>query len=140
MDLALIFFLSAIIIVGALLFALINRLSKTGTKRLDVEHFRAKCLEIEHQLQKDDPISYHMSVLNYDKLLDQALKARAIRGNTMGERMKNSATLFNDRNGIWTAHKLRNTIAHEPDAHVTYDQARRALHDFRKALKDLGAI
>jgi hypothetical protein len=140
MGLALIFFLSSIIIVGALMFALISKLSRTGAKKLDVEHFRAKCLEIEHQLKQDDPNSYHMSVLNFDKLLDQVLKARAIKGKTMGERMKNASALFSDRNGVWAAHKLRNTIAHEPDARVTYDQARRALHNFRKALKDLGAI
>jgi hypothetical protein len=140
MDLALIFFLSAIIIVGGLMFALISRLSRTGAKKLDVERYRAKCLEIEHQLKPDDPNSYHMSVLNFDKLLDQALKARGIRGETMGERMKNSSAMFKDRNGVWSAHKLRNKIAHEPDARVSYDQARRALHDFRKALKDLGAI
>jgi hypothetical protein len=140
MDLALIFFLAAIIIVGALLFALITKLSKTGTKKIDVEHFRAKCLEIEHQLKSDNPNTYYLTVINFDKLLDQALKARGFGGKTMGERMKNSSQLFSDRNGVWTAHKLRNTIAHEPDAHVTYDQARRALYNFRKALKDLGVI
>lgn len=136
----LIFFLGGIIIVGGLLFAVITKLSKTSTKKIDVVHFRAKCLEIEHQLKFDDPNSYHLSVLNFDKLLDEALKARGFKGKTMGERMKNSATSFSDRNGVWTAHKLRNTIAHESDAHVTYDQARRALYNFRKALKDLGAI
>lgn len=140
MDLALIFFLSAIIIVGGLLFAVITKLSRTSSRKIDVEHFRAKCLEIEHQLKSDDPNSYHLSVLNFDKLLDQALKARGFSGKTMGERMKNSSQLFSDRNGVWTAHKLRNTIAHEPDVHVTYDQARRALYNFRKALKDLGVI
>lgn len=140
MDLALIFFLAGIIIVGGLLFAVVTKLSKTGTKKIDIEHFRAKCLEIEHQLKVDEPNSYHITVLNFDKLLDQALKSRGARGKTIGERMKNSASLFSDRNGVWTAHKLRNTIAHEPDAHVTYDQARRALYNFRKALKDLRVI
>ncbi len=140
MDFALIFFLSAIIIIGGLLFAIITKLSKTTTKKIDVEHFRAKCLEIEHQLKPDNPNSFHLSVLNFDKLLDQALKNLGARGKTMGERMKNSASLFSDRNGIWTAHKLRNMIAHEPDAHITYEQARLALYNFRKALKDLGVI
>ncbi len=140
MDLLLIFFLSGIIIVGALLFALMTKLSRISSKKIDVQHFRAKCLEYEHQLKSDDPNSYYVSVINFDKLLDQALKARGFAGKTMGERMKNSVQLYSDRNGIWTAHKLRNTIAHESDAHISYEQARRALHEFRKALKDLGAI
>jgi hypothetical protein len=140
MDLALIFFLAAIIIVGGLLFAIITKLSKTSTKKIDVEHFRAKCLEIEHQLKSDNPNTYYLTVINFDKLLDEALKARGFGGKTMGERMKNAVRLFSDRNGVWTAHKLRNVIAHEPDAHVTYEQARSALYNFRKALKDLGVI
>jgi hypothetical protein len=140
MDLALIFFLAGIIIVGGLLFALVSRLSKTSSKKIDIEHFRSKCLEIEHQLKRDEPNSYYVSVMNFDKLLDQALKAKSIKGDTMGERMKNSAQLFSDRNGVWTAHKLRNMIAHDSDAHVTYDQACQALRNFRKALKDVGVI
>lgn len=135
-----IFFLAIILIIGALLFALISRLSKKGIKKLDVEYYRAKCLEIEHQLKKEEPSSYSMSVFNYDKLLDQALKSRGISGKTMGERLKNSVSLFSDRNGVWTAHKLRNRIAHESDYHVTYKDAKYALVNFRKALKDIGAI
>jgi hypothetical protein len=137
---ALIFFLAAILIVGGLLLALINRLGRTGAKKIDVEYYRAKCLEIEHQLQKDEPNSYHVSVMNFDKLLDQALKDRGFGGKTMGERLKNSVNVYSDRNGIWSAHKLRNIIAHEPNAHVTYEQARKALYNFQKALKDLGVI
>ena len=140
MDQSIVFFFAAIIIFGALLFAAVNILSKKSIKKLDVEYFRAKCLTIEHQLKQDEPSSYHLSVLNADKLVDQALKSRRIRGKTMGERMKNASEIFSDRNGVWAAHKLRNTIAHEPEAHVTYSDAQNALRNFRTALKDLGAI
>ena len=139
MDNSVIFLLSAIIIVAAIMFAIICFTKKIG-KHIDVEKYRAKCLEIEHQLKADEPSSYHLSVLKTDKLVDSALRDLGIRGQTMGERLKNSVSLYSDRNGIWTAHKLRNIIAHEPDAVVTYEQARRALISFRQALKDLGAI
>lgn len=138
MDQSVVFFLAAILIVGALFFAFIS--TRKGTKHLDVEYYRAKCLEIEHQLKETEPSSYHMSVLNGDKLVDHALKGRGVKGKTMGERMISSAPSFSDRNGIWAAHKLRNKIAHESDAKVTYNEARNALSSFRKALKDLGAI
>ncbi len=139
MNQAIIFFLAAIIIIGALMFAIISK-SKKGSKKIDVEYFRTNCLQIEHQLIKDNPSSYHLSVLNADKLVDSALKKRGLKGKTMGERMKNANSLFSDNDGIWSAHKLRNKIAHEPDVNVTYDQARQALANFRKALKDIGAI
>lgn len=139
MDQTIVFFFAAIIILGALMFKLTCS-SKKGAKRIDVEYYRSKCLEIEHQLKKDEPASYHLSVMNADKLVDQALKCRGIKGETMGERMKNSASMFSDRNSIWAAHKLRNRIAHESDVVVSYNEARQALGSFRKALKDLKAI
>ena len=139
MDQSIVFFFAAIIIVGALMFALICN-SKKGVRHLDVEKYRVRYLAIENQLKRDEISSYHLTVLNADKLVDQALKDRGLRGQTMGERMKNAKTMFSDNNGIWTAHKLRNKIAHEHDANVTYDEARYALNCFKKALKDLGAI
>ncbi len=139
MDQSVIFFFAVIVIIGAIMLGFISR-SKKGAKKIDVEYYRSKILEIEHQLKENDSSSYHLSVLNGDKLVDQALKARGIKGKTMGERMKNSASRFSDRNGIWTAHKLRNRIAHESDVNVKYSDACYALANFRKALKDLGAI
>jgi len=139
MDQTIIFFFAAIIIVGGLLFAVIE-LTKKGVKQLDVDRYRTKWLAIEQQLKKDEPSSYHLVVLNADKLLDQALRERGTKGETMGERMKSSANLFSNRNNIWTAHKLRNQVAHETDVQVSYDAARQALAGFKQALKDIGAI
>jgi len=115
-------------------------IGKCKRTTLDVEKYRVKCLEIEHQLKEGDTGSYHLSVLNADKLVDQAMREKGTKGETMGERLRSSAALFSDRNGIWTAHKLRNRIAHEPNVTVTYVEAKSALACFRKALKDLGAI
>jgi len=49
-------------------------------------------------------------------------------------------TKWSNANNVWTAHKLRNQIAHEPDVRLDYDGARRALTAFKQALKDIGAI
>lgn len=139
MDTSLIFFFAAILIVAGLLFAVIG-LTKKGGRNLNVEKYRMRWLQIEQQLKKDEPSSYHLVVLNADKLLDQALRERGIRGTTMGERMKNLKDTWTNANSVWTAHKLRNQIAHETDVNVSYDDARRALAGFKQALKDVGAI
>lgn len=136
---SLIFFFAAILIVAGLLFAVIS-LTKKGSAHLDVDKYRSKWLAIEQSLVRDQPASAHLAVLNADKLVDHALKERGIRGQTMGERMKSAKATWSNRNAIWEAHKLRNQIAHEPDASVSYDAARRALAGFKQALKDLGAI
>jgi len=139
MDGSIIILFASVLIIGGLLFAVIT-FSKKGSSSLDVERYRVKWLSIEHQLKQDEVSSYHLSVLNADKLLDQALKDRGVKGNTMGERMKTVQQSWSNANAVWGAHKLRNQIAHESDVTVTYDGARRALAGFKQALKDVGAI
>lgn len=139
MDGALLALLGGILIVGIMLIIVIT-ISKRGPAQLDVDKYRSRWLAIEQQLKRDDVSSYHMTVLNADKLLDQALKERAVRGETMGERMKIAKDTWSNPNAVWSAHKLRNQIAHESDVRVSYDDARRALGGFKQALKDLGAI
>jgi hypothetical protein len=139
MDQTFIFTFAAIIIVGALLFAVIG-LNKKGRKNLDVDHYRVKWLAIEQQLKRDEVASYSLAVLNADKLLDYALKERGLKGETMADRLKSAKDIFSSRNDVWAAHKLRNKIAHEPDVRVTYEAARHAIGNFKRALKDVGAI
>lgn len=139
MDSTIIFFFAAILIVAGLLFAVIT-MTKKGVSQLDVDKYRTKWLTIEQQLKKAEPSTYQLSVLEADKLLDHALKARGFRGESMGERMKNAKESWSNANAVWGAHKLRNRIAHESDASVGYDDARRALAGFKLGLKDIGAI
>ena len=138
MDGSLIFFLAAVLIVGVVIFALLTFTKRGGG--LDVEKYRVRWLAVEQSLDKDNSTSYQMAVMNGDKLVDQALKDKGFRGNTMGERLKSAKDKLPHRNDVWAAHKLRNQIAHEPDVRVSYDQARHALAGFKRALKDLGAI
>jgi len=134
-----ILFFSGILIFGGILFAVIT-LTKRGPTALDVQKYQHRWLTIEQQLKRDEVSSYHLSVLNADSLLDQALKERGVSGTTMGERMKQMQQKWSNANNVWTAHKLRNQIAHQPDVTLGYDEARRALAAFKQALKDVGAI
>ena len=138
MDQSIIFLFAAVIIVGAMLFGIIG-LTKQGQKNLNVEHYRIKWLDIERRLRSDEPSSFQLCVLDADKLLDKALRERGFRGQTMGERLKDATSSLSNTHSVWSAHKLRNQIAHE-DVHLTYDQSRTALSGFKQALKDLGAI
>ena len=138
-NLSIIFFFASVLIFGGLLFAIIA-LTKRGPKTLDVDKYRSRWLSIEQQLKRDEVSSYSMSIMNADKLLDQALMDRGVAGQKMADRMKNMKAKWTNANHVWSAHKLRNQIAHEPDVHVDYDGARRALAAFKQALKDVGAI
>lgn len=127
-----------IIIIGIIMLAVMAATRKKAPG-LDQEEFRSKWLKIEASII-DDEASCHLAILNADKLLDSALKARGFSGETMGERMKSASTTFSNNNAIWAAHKLRNQIAHEPDVAIKPKTARYALKAFKKALKDVGAL
>lgn len=79
------------------------------------------------------------AIIDADKLLDQALAARGFTG-TLGEKMKTARKLFSDNNAVWTAHKLRNTLAHELGATASAAEKDRALLAFSRALRDLNAL
>lgn len=80
------------------------------------------------------------AVSDADKLLDYALKQSGARGETMGERLKNSGSRFSNIDAIWNAHKLRNSLAHEADFDLVPSMAKEAIGNFKHGLKDLGAL
>lgn len=76
-------------------------------------------------------------ILEADKVLDQALHLLGYQG-SLGEKLRLAGPRFSDLNGLWSAHKLRNKIAHEVGVNVGEREASVALRSFRKALSDLG--
>lgn len=138
MDSSIILLFAIVLVVGAILFGVITFGKRGGN--LDVEKYRVWWLDIEQSLVRDDETSYRMAIIDADKLVDHALRDKGFKGQTMGDRLKATRGQLSDRDSIWFAHKLRNRIAHEQGVKVSYNQARRALAGFKRALKDLGAI
>lgn len=139
MDSTLIIVMVSIILIGGLLFAVVS-LSRRTSGRLDVKKYQTKWLTIQQSLKKDETASHKLAILEADKLVDHALREAGYKGSTMGERMKSAQKVWKNADHVWTAHKIRNKLAHEVDATVTYEHAARSLVAFRQALKDLGAI
>ena len=135
----LIIFLFSILIIGLISFGIIMITKKTG-RALNVEKYQTRWLAIESSLNKNQPNSFSLAILNADKLVDAALKEKGIAGNTMGDRLRTAKNTWTNADHIWGAHKIRNKIAHETDFIVNYETAARSLVAYKKALKDLGAI
>lgn len=138
-TLSILFFFSAILIFGGLLFVVIS-LAKHSPRGLDQDKFRSRWMGIETKLKRDDENTYIICILDADKLLDQALRDRGLGGKTMAERMKHYQGKWSNGNGVWAAHKLRNRLAHETDVHVDYERTKQALIAYKQGLKDVGAI
>jgi len=138
MDSIIFIMFAAIVVIGIALLAIIT-LTRKGPRGLNQEEYRSKWLRIEGSVNESES-SRHMAILNADKLLDSALKNKGVRGETMGERLKNARSKLSNNNAVWAAHKLRNQIAHESDVFVKPETLRHALSAFKTALKDIGAL
>lgn len=76
------------------------------------------------------------AIMDADKLLDHALYLQGLRGN-MGAKLKKSTSLFKNINKVWSAHKVRNNIAHQINYHVDQKTYRGCMLTFKQAFKDL---
>lgn len=87
----------------------------------------------------ENPSDWNMAVLRADALLDDILKHLGYMGETMAERLKIvDPTKFSSLDSVWSAHRLRNMIAHDPLEQHTRETIIHALRSYDQALKDLG--
>lgn len=125
-----------IIIVGAVvllvLFSLVNKVTPKG---IDKPYFQNEWNDLLAMAK--DPKTRPMSIIQADKLLDQALKCCGYRGDTMGERLISAKNSLKNRDSVWSAHKLRNKLVHEKFNEPTENEVKNALNGYRKAFGDL---
>jgi len=110
---------------------------KTGVVDKDMIAGRWNTIKLTSE---SGPSGLKNSVNEADKLLDFAMKQLGFPGETMGERLKVADRNFSNRNKVWEAHKLRNSMAHDIDFDLVPSMAKEALKSFERALKDLGAL
>lgn len=130
--------LAVILLVAVALFAGIGGLNKKRSG-LDHAYFESQWKNIE-SLKANGGAGWQLAIMEADKLLDHALKARGVSGQTMGDRLKTARGSFMNNNAVWQAHKLRNRLAHEQNVPLNAITVDQALRGFKAALKDLGAF
>lgn len=133
-----VFLIIAIVAVGLLMLVAMALTSKQHS--FDKEEYQTRWLRVENGLDRNNPKSYIVAVIDGDKLLDKALIEMGLSGKTMGERLKKVMGKLERPSAVWDAHRLRNGLAHRDDMNISYEQAKHALGAFKQALKDLGAI
>ena len=131
--------LAAAVLLYALLFNHSGRPAQRGRSRLD-RQLVAQRWETVQAMANSGGNGLRQAVSEADKLLDYALRQTGARGDTMGEWLKSSGRRFSDLDSVWRAHKLRNALAHEVGFDLVQSQAREALSDFERGLRDLGAL
>jgi hypothetical protein len=89
-------------------------------------------------MQNSGPSGLKAALIDADKLLDYCMIGKGFAGDTMGDRLKSGGSRFNNLNAVWSAHKLRNQIAHEVEHDLVPEQIKRAINDLGLAIRDLG--
>lgn len=77
------------------------------------------------------------SIMEADKLLYEIMEKKGYKG-SLGDKLKKAGPAFSNVNDVWSAHKLRNRLAHELGAGVSAEEASRTLRKYERAYKDLG--
>jgi hypothetical protein len=138
--------LALALIAGIFLYAMILGAAKKAPKRGGggVAYLDRTAVTLRWQtiatMAESGPAGLKNAVSEADKLFDHAMKQQNFRGNTMAERLKQAERRLTDRDSVWRAHKLRNALAHDVTFDLVPSQAKGALKDFERGLKDLGAL
>ncbi len=113
---------------------------RTELYGLDRKGILARWNGIEQLTASGNEMNLKMAVMEADKLLDHALKAMAMAGTTLGERLKFAAYKYPKIQEVWWAHRLRNQLVHESSFYLEPAMARRAIQTFKKALQMLNLL
>jgi len=121
-------------------FFLVFLVIKTQKKRN--QKFQRKIQKILGKIKKLPESQNNQKILEYDKILDMCLyeKFSGMKNLTTGGKMKKIGKLkkgFQDENKIWSAHKLRNTIAHEIGFQVSPEKFSEAEKSFIREISAL---
>ncbi|HEU0050792.1 MAG TPA: hypothetical protein VFQ60_01920 [Patescibacteria group bacterium] len=106
---------------------------------LEPEQAKEKWEEVK-RMSDQGVMGAKIAVIEADKLLDNALKAMFMPGETLGERLKVAAYKYPKIRNVWPAHKLRNQLVHDASFEITPRQAKEALRGFEDALKTLHVL
>lgn len=130
--------LAIVLIIGVGMLAGVTRLGRSRS-RLDHAYFQKQWQMIEGY-KSNGSGGWQLAIFEADKLLDYALRNLHYGGETMGDRLKDARRTFHNNDAVWSAHKLRNRLAHEQNVPLNAIVVDKALRGFKGALKDLGAL
>ncbi len=111
---------------------------KSAEKGTPKEAIRGQWEQIRALANSQTASEWNMAILRADALLDSILQDLGYEGEDFAARLKTvDPTRLTSREDVWSAHRLRNMIAHEPSEQHPRDQVVYALRAYEQALKEL---
>ena len=133
------------LIIGIIVLVVIVRMLLRSMRRGEVpgmsrKELETKWMQIEQLTARGDEMSNKLALMEADKFFDHVLKTMMFSGETMGERMKVAGYKFSKVRDAWPAHILRNKMVHETQFSLRPDSARRAIGQYKSALKQMNVL
>ena len=95
-------------------------------------------LKITKRLETGGEADYKLAVIEADSLLDEVLNKIGYKGESLGERLKQlDPGILPDFKKVWQAHKVRNDVVHDPDYHLSSEEAKKVMGIYEQVLRDL---
>jgi len=132
-----IIFIVTLVCGGLLLYAISKKRTLSDADKAKIQR---TWINLELLIEGDNESEWVKAIFEADKLLNYVLQQRQVAGSNLGERLRNSRSLFGNVDVAWQAHKVRNELAHNIDTRLTRLQVERTIDNFRRALKQLGAL
>jgi len=94
--------------------------------------------KISKRLEAKKEAEYKLAIIEADSLLNDILERMGYKGEMIGDRLKQlDSTILPNIEELWQAHKTRNNVVHDPDYSLTFDQAKKTVAIYEKALRDM---
>lgn len=107
-------------------------------RKLKPAKFKEQWTELQKFCASKD--TWALAVINADKLLDEALKKKRIKGKSMGERLVEVQKTLSDNDGVWYAHNMAKKLLDDSYGKLKESEVKKSLVGVRQALRDLGAL
>lgn len=105
------------------------------------QEFQGNWQDIQALMASNNPSDWNMAILRADAELDDLLNHLGYEGETIAERLKIvDPTKLRSMDRVWSAHRLRNTIAHDPLQQYTREMLTHAVQSYEVAFKELGVL
>lgn len=110
-------------------------------KPYDIAIFDKKWRKIKRRLEKGWESEAKLAIIEADELLDSVLKRMAYKGRTLEEKLDQmDEKLLSNLEEIKKIHGIRNDIIHDPDYHLSLENASSAIKVYEKTFKHLEAL
>ncbi len=127
-----------VVLVGVIILLLIVVILALLRKRMSPAAYKEKWVELQRFCSSKE--TWPLAIISADKLLDEALKKRRLKGKSMGERLVSGQRVFSDNDGIWFAHNLAKKLMEDSVLRLKQADVKKSLLGVRQALKDLGVM